>query len=340
MKPRFVVTLLALSLVSLAGAESAPAPSASVPTAPARGNGARNSRMDSFYKLGPDSQKHEGVPEGKFVGPIYLPSQVFPDVKHTYFVYVPAQYDPKIPTAVMIFNDGQAMMAEPGDVQGHRVLDNLIFRREIPVMLGVFINPGRRPGQPEPTPSSWGDQTTIRKQEYDVPTDLYARVIVDELMPALKKEYNISPDPNLHGIMGASSGGIAAFITAWYRPNDFRKVITIVGSFTNIHGGHVFPEKVAESERKPLRIFMQDGRNDNRRPDSLDHDWFYQNVRLKDALEKKGYDVNYTWGIGNHGQKQGGAVFPEMMRWLWRDQPVSTDPNDKVERAFREPGAK
>jgi enterochelin esterase family protein len=149
----------------------------------------------------------------------------------------------------------------------------------------------------------------------------------------------VSADPELHGIMGASSGGIAAFSTAWFRPNDFRKVITFVGSFTNIRGGHVFPELVAASEKKPLRIFLQDGRNDNRRPGNLENDWFYQNVRLMQALTAKGYEVNYAWGIGNHGQKQGGAIFPEMMRWLWRDQPVSTDPNDAIERAFRGPVA-
>src|SRR5207253_9987429 len=94
------------------------------------------------------------------------------------------------------------------------------------------------------------------------------------------------------------------------------------------------------SERKPIRIFMQDGRNDNRRPDGdLKGDWFYQNVRLMKALTQKGYDLNYTWGIGNHGQKQGGAIFPEMMRWLWRDQPVSGDPNDNLERSFRTPAS-
>ncbi len=290
---------------------------------------------DQFYQLGPDSKPMEGVPKGVFTGAKVIPCQIFPGTQHTYWVYVPAQYDPAKPTAVMIFNDGQAMMAEPGDVQAHRVLDNLIFRREIPVMLGVFVNPGRRPDQPEPTPRDWGDKTTNRADEYNPPTDKYARVIVEELMPALKKDYNISPDPELHGIMGSSSGGCAAFSVAWFRPDDFRKVISFVGSYTDIRGEHVYPELVAASDRKPIRIFMQDGRNDNRRPDNLNKDWFYQNVRLKDALTKKGYDLNYTWGIGNHGQKQGGAIFPEMMRWLWRDQPVSSDPNDTVERSFR-----
>jgi len=118
-------------------------------------------------------------------------------------------------------------------------------------------------------------------------------------------------------------------------------VLSIVGSFVNLRGGHVYPELIAKADKKPLRVFLQDGRNDNRalRGDSYDQnrDWFFQNVRLKDALTAKGYEVNYTWGIGLHGQKQGGAIFPEMMRWLWRDGAVSTDARDMVERTFREP---
>ena len=312
-------------------------PATTPPPAPPRP--APNPAMDAYYVLGPDSQPQNGVPKGRFSGPKILPSTVFPGTQHTYNVYVPAQYDPARPVAVMIFNDGQAMMAEPGDVQAQNVLDNLIYRREIPVMLGVFINPGRRPDQPEPNPHDWGDHTTNRADEYNPPTDKYARVIVDELMPALKKDYNISPDPDLHGIMGSSSGGCAAFGVAWFRPDDFRKVITFVGSFTDIRGEYVYPELVAASDRKPIRVFLQDGRNDNRNLTNPNRDWFHQNVRLVEALTKKGYELNYAWGIGNHGQKQGGAIFPSMLRWLWRDQTVSTDPNDEVERAYRVPMA-
>jgi enterochelin esterase-like enzyme len=299
-------------------------------------------RMDAFYKIGPDSMKQEGVPEGRIDGPKVIQSEVFPGTQHTYWVYVPAQYDPSKPTALIIFNDGQAFKNEPGDVQAHRVLDNLIYRREIPVMLGVFINPGRRPDQPEPTPSNWGDRDTNRPEEYNALNDKYPRVIVDELLPALKKEYNISPDPEHHAIGGASSGGIAAFTVAWHRPDHFRKVFSFVGSFVNLGNrrGHTYPDIVLEGEKKPLRVFLQDGRNDNRGfargGDPTETDWFYQNVRLSEALTKKGYDVNYTWGIGNHGQKQGGAIFPEIMRWLWRDtERPSTDRDDKVERSFR-----
>jgi enterochelin esterase family protein len=262
-------------------------------------------------------------------------------------VYVPAQYDPAVPASLMVLNDGQAFKNMDGDVRAPNVLDNLIDRREIPVMLAVFINPGRRPDQPEPTPQEWGDRTTNRPTEYNSLDDKYARVVVDELLPALRKDYNISKDPEQRGIGGASSGAIAAFTVAWERPNEFRKVLSIVGSFVNLRGGDAYAGIVRKTEKKPIRIFLQDGRNDNRgrgRDESTPYDerrdWFLQNVRLMQALTEKGYDVNYAWGIGRHGQKQGGAIFPDMMRWLWRDHPVSTDPNDTVERAFNAPKEK
>jgi enterochelin esterase-like enzyme len=341
--PTVVLSFAAATAVAQPTATpNAPVAPAETPPASATGRGSRppqNRLVDAYYKLGPDSQPMEGVPRGKFSEAKVIPSQIFPGTQHTYWVYVPAQYDPSQPTAIMILNDGQAFKKEPGDLQGHHVFDNLIYRREIPVMLGVFINPGRRPDQPEPPEPNggWGDRTTNRPEEYNAPNDKYARVIVDELLPALKKEYNISPDPELHGIGGSSSGAIAAFGVAWFRPDDFRKVLSITGSFTNLRGGHVFADFVAANERKPIRVFLQDGRNDNRNASDPTRDWFLQNVRLMRALTAKGYDVNYAWGINNHGQKQGGAIFPEMMRWLWRDQPVSTDPNDQVERSLRAP---
>jgi enterochelin esterase family protein len=245
----------------------------------------------------------------------------------------------------MIYNDGQAFMAPEGDVRAQVVMDSLIYRREIPVMIGVFINPGRRPDQPEPIGSNWGDRDTNRPTEYNTLDDKYARVIVDELLPVLYKDYNISRDPERHGIGGSSSGAIAAFTVAWERPNQFRKVLSNVGSFTNIRGGNAYPDIILKSEKKPLRVFLVDGRNDNRslRVDgSYDQtrDWFYQNVRMQMALTEKGYDVNYSWGIQRHGQKMLQTVFPEMMRWLWRDHGVSTDVHDTVERSFNAPAKK
>jgi enterochelin esterase-like enzyme len=163
---------------------------------------------DSQYRLGPDSLPQEGVPKGEIKGPFTLPCQIYPGTQHTYWVYVPAQYDPKEPAALMVFQDGQAFKDEKGDMRAQNVMDNLIYRREIPVMIGVFINPGRRPDQPEPTPRNWGDRDTNRPTEYNSLDDKYARVITEELMPAVAKDYNISKDPDMHGIGGSSSGAI------------------------------------------------------------------------------------------------------------------------------------
>jgi enterochelin esterase-like enzyme len=296
----------------------------------------------AFYSLGPDSFPRDGVAQGEVRGPFTLPSEAYPGTQHTYWVYVPAQYDAAVPASLMIFNDGQAFKNMEGDLRVPNVVDNLIWRRELPVMLAVFINPGRRPDQAEPTPQEWGDRTTNRPTEYNTLDDKYARVIVDELMPALNKGYNIAKEPERHGIGGASSGAIAAFTVAWERPNHFRKVLSLIGSFTNLRGGHAYADIVRKSEKKPIRIYLQDGRNDNRgtsRGGNYDEtrDWFLQNNRLMQALSEKGYDLNFSWGIGRHSQKHGGAILPDMLRWLWRDQPVSTDVNDQAERSFNKP---
>jgi len=299
---------------------------------------------DAFYKLGPDSLAQDGVPKGQIHGPFTLPSAIFPGTQHTYWTYVPAQYNPSVEASLMIFQDGQAFMAPTGDLRAQNVMDNLIWRRELPVMIGVFINPGRRPDQPEPTLQNWGDRDTNRPEEYNSLDDRYARVIVDELLPVLYKDYNISKDPARHGIGGASSGAIAAFTVAWERPAQFQKVLSVVGSFVNLRGGHVYPELVRASDKKPIRVFLQDGRNDNRALNANGaydekRDWFYQNVRLMQALTEKGYEVNYAWGMNRHGQKMGGAILPEMMRWLWRDHPASVDARDQAERSFHAPAA-
>jgi enterochelin esterase-like enzyme len=337
-----------LSFLALALSAFAQAPAAA-PAGPARQGGPPmppGPNPNSQYRLGPDSMPQEGVPKGEIRGPFHIQSNVYPGTQHTYWIYVPAQYDPAVPAALMVYQDGQAFMDPNGDLRAQNVMDNLIYRREIPVMLGVFINPGRTPEQPEPSPQTeWGDRTTNRPTEYNTPDDKYARVITEELMPVLNKEYNISKDPEMRGIGGSSSGAIAAFAVAWERPNEFRKVLSNVGSFVDIKGGYVYPERVLASDKKPIRIFLCDGRNDNRGIGrggaySQNRDWFYQNVRLMKALSAKGYDVNYSWGMNLHGQKYGGAIMPDMMRWLWRDGPVSTDPNDMVERSFRAPAEK
>jgi enterochelin esterase-like enzyme len=296
--------------------------------------------LDEVYKLGPDSQVQPGVPQGKVTPWAQLPSAAYPGTLHDYCVYVPAQYDPATPAALMIFQDGQAFVRLNGDYRVPTVFDNLIYRREIPVTIAVFINPGRKPEQPVASPSDWGDKTTNRPQEYNALDDKYARVIVDELLPVLAKDYNLSTNPNDRAIGGASSGAIAAFTVAWHRPTHFSKVLSTIGSFTNLRGGHVYPDLIRQTEKKPIRIFLQDGANDNRAvrgegPTATynpERDWHAQNRKMVTALTEKGYDVNFTWGIGTHSNKQGGAILPEMLRWLWRDYPRPDDARDPSNR--------
>ncbi len=285
---------------------------------------------DDAYRLGPDSEPHDGVPQGEVVGPLTLASEVYPGTTRHYWVYVPAQYDPAEPACLMVFQDGHAFLGPEGSYRIPTVFDNLIYRREMPVTLGVFINPGHTADQPEATDADWGDRTTNRRVEYNALDDTYSRLIVDELLPALEEEYAISDDPECRAIAGASSGAICAFTVAWHRPDQFRKVISTIGSYVNIMGGHVYPDLVRGAEPKPIRIFLQDGMNDNRgvrRGGRYDPqwDWFAQNLRMAEALEEKGYDVAYVWGIGSHSNRHGGAIMPEMLRWLWRDHPRGDD---------------
>jgi len=296
---------------------------------------------DMHYQLGPDSLPRDGVPKGEVRGPFTLPSEAYPGTQHTYWVYVPAQYDAAVPASLMVFNDGQAFKNMDGDLRAPNVLDNLIYRHEIPVMIAVFINPGRRPDQPEPTPQNWGDRDTNRPTEYNSLDDRYARVIVDELLPALSKEFNISKDPEHRGIGGASSGAIAAFTVAWHRPDAFANVISFIGSYTSIGfapatadrpmtpGGDLYPTLIRKSPIRPIRIYLQDGSNDL---DNEHGNWFLANQQMLAALhwangnaDKKGdkgprYDIAFTWDEGAHSDAGGGAILPDVLRWIWRDQ--------------------
>ncbi|MGC3957082.1 MAG: alpha/beta hydrolase-fold protein [Verrucomicrobiota bacterium] len=298
---------------------------------------------DDVYRLGPDSAPHDGVPKGKVIGPLTLASQVFTNTTRHYWVYVPAQYNSNQPARLMIFQDGHAWLNTNGDYRTTYVFDNLIYRREMPVTLAVFINPGHTPEQPESTSTNWGDGINNRATEYNELNDNYTKMIINELLPALEKDYNISKNPDDRAIGGASSGAICAFTVAWQRPDQFRKVLSTIGSFTNIRGGHAYPEMIRQSERKPIRIFLQDGLNDNRgtrrgkSPYDPKWDWHSQNRLMVAALTEKGYDVNYCWGIGTHSNKQGGAMLPEMLRWLWRDYPRPDDPQDDSNRKLFSP---
>lgn len=108
---------------------------------------------------------------------------------------------------------------------------------------------------------------------------------------------------------------------AWQRPDAFRKVLSHVGSFTNIRGGHVYPALIRSTPNKPIRVFLQDGEKDL---DNVWGNWWLSNLQMEAALKFKQYDYKFVGGSGGHSGKHGGAILPDSLRWLWRDtEPVS-----------------
>ncbi|NQU09394.1 esterase family protein [bacterium] len=267
---------------------------------------------DAAYVLGPDSQLQPGVPRGRVTQHRWETSRTFPGTVRDYWVYVPAQYDPAQPAGLMVFQDGGAFVAAAGTYRVPVVFDNLIHKGEIPLCIGLFVNPGSCPGQP--VPEYLPDQP--RQIEYDTLSDRYARFLLEEIIPELRKDYVLADDPDRWAIGGASSGAICAWTVAWERPGRFRKVLSIVGSFADIRGGHNYPSLIRKTKPpKPVRIFLQSGAND------LDWEfghWPLANQEMAAALKWAGYDHRFVFGTGTHSGKHGGAILPEALRWLWR----------------------
>ena len=269
------------------------------------------------YKLGPDTQKQDGVPAGELVGPVLFKSKVFDGTVRQYWVYVPAQYKADTAAAVLVFQDGQRAINPKGVIRAPVVLDNLIHRKEIPVTIGLFVTPGHKGAE---YPATLGTMNpNNRSVEYDSLGDAFAKLIVDEMLPEVAKKWTLTKDPNERAIAGFSSGGIAALTVAWERPDAFRRVYSAIGSFTDLRGGHVYPDLVRKADAKPIRVYLQDGVHDNRSPNNLKRDWFVQNQKMAAALREKDYDYKYVLGAGVHADDHGGALLPDALRWLWRD---------------------
>lgn len=270
------------------------------------------------YSLTEDSKVHEGVPKGELIKADYVADEksVFPGTGREYQLYIPAGLDRKKPAPYMVFQDGVLYNAPV-------VLDNLIAKKEIPAMIGIFIKPGVLPAaKPDALPRF------NRSYEYDSVNDNYVRFLTKEFLPdiARKHELKLSKDANDHAIAGSSSGGIAAFVAAWERPDAFRRIFTSIGTYVGLRGGNNLPNLVRKVEPRPLRIFLQDGSNDQ---NIYGGNWFIANQDMLSALEWAGYDVNHAWGDGGHNQKHASAIFPDVMRWLWRDYPapIKANPN-------------
>jgi enterochelin esterase family protein len=264
------------------------------------------------YQLTPDSQRQEGVPQGAVTTFRLTECKTFPGTVRDYWVYVPAQYEATQPACVMVFQDGQTYVNENGDFRAPVVFDNLIHKKQMPVTIGIFINPGEIP------PSAPGAMPRRNRSfEYDSLGDQYARFLIDEMLPLVGKQYNLTNDPEKRAIAGISSGGICAWTVAWERPDAFRKVLSHVGSFTNIRGGHIYPFLVRKMERKPIRVFLQAGEADL---DNLFGSWPLANREMAQALKYANYDHQFVMGHEGHNGKHGGAILPDSLRWLWREK--------------------
>jgi len=295
-------------------------------------------RKPGEYPLTADSLPQAGVPKGKLEGPFEWNSKIIGGTVRRYWVYVPAQYTGEKPACLLVFQDGQRALNPQGPLRVDQVLENLIAKQDIPVTIGLFITPG---SLSDHYPDNLGmSNPNNRANEYDTLSDTYARMLVDELIPELRKTYQITDDPMGRVIGGTSSGAICAWTVAWERPDQFRKVISMIGSYTSIGyrpargnqplvpGGDLYPTLIRKNPIKPIRIFLQDGSGDL----SNEHgNWFLANQQVLSALEfananadKKQdpgprYDMKHAWGDGNHSDTHGGALLPDILRWMFRD---------------------
>lgn len=265
------------------------------------------------YTLGPDSQVQAGVPKGE-VTKYSWTSQIFPGTVRDYWVYVPKQYDPARPACLMVFQDGAGYVNPEGNWRVPIVFDNLIHKREMPITIGIFINPGVVPATSDNALGRFN-----RSFEYDGLGDRYVRFLLEEILLEVGKKYNLAKDGNSRAIGGASSGAICAFTAAWERPEEFSRVFSTIGTYVGLRGGNNYPTLVRKTEPKPIRVFLQDGSNDN---NGYGGNWFLANQEMLSALEFSGYDVKNVWGDGAHNSKHGGAILPDALRWLWRDYPA------------------
>jgi sugar lactone lactonase YvrE/enterochelin esterase-like enzyme len=271
------------------------------------------------YPPGPDSKPQPDVPKGEVLKFSFDHSKIFPGTVRDYWVYVPAQYTPDKPACVYVNQDGVQWQAPT-------VFDNLIYKKEMPVTIGVFVMHGRVAA----TDSNAALDRFNRSYEYDGLGDNYARFVLEELLPEVEtrktsdgRPIRLSHNGNDRAIGGSSSGAICAFTAAWERPDAFSRVFSAIGTYVGLRGGDRYSTLIRKFEPKPLRIFLQDGSQDL---NIYGGDWWMANQTMERALVFAGYEVQHVWGEGAHNGNHGTAIFPDAMRWLWKDwpQPVKT----------------
>jgi enterochelin esterase-like enzyme len=301
----------------------------------------------------PDSYQQSNIPSGKLSEKIIHTSKLYDGMKSEYWVYAPAQYDPNTPAALMVFQDGEWYLGRDSNNPALNVIDNLIAQKKIPVMIAVFINPGDISGFPN-TPTfnfvkAYSDKwqrtlkDSMRSTLYDTVSDRYPRFLRDEVLAEVAAKYNLRKDAYSRAITGLSSGGICSFNAAFQLPDQFSRVISWIGSFTSIQwkedpanpdGGQDYPEKVLRESKRNLRVWLQDGSNDQEQ--YRYGSWPLTNIRLANALKQKDYDFRFSFSKGTHNPAHGAAEFPAELTWLWRDY----DPSKTAETYAPEPAEK
>ncbi|MFI5156198.1 MAG: SMP-30/gluconolactonase/LRE family protein [Chitinophagales bacterium] len=278
------------------------------------------------YAVDSASLEQAGVPKGEVLKFSFSQSTIFPGTSRDYWVYIPAQYDGSKPACVYINQDGIFWKAPT-------VFDNLIYKKEMPVTIGIFIAPGKLVAS---DPKAGQDRYN-RSFEYDGLGDAYARFLLMEILPAVEKQkasdgrpIKLSQNGNDRAIGGASSGAVCAFTAAWERPDAFTRVFSAIGTYVGLRGAERYPTLIRKTEPKPIRIFLQDGSNDL---NIYGGDWWMANQAMERALIFSGYEVQHVWGEGGHNGNQAGAIFPEAMRWLWKGWPAAIS-KAKTKNAF------
>jgi len=313
--------------------------------------------------FGPLAYQAPGVPSGTLSAPLLYKSKIYDGMQTTYWTYVPAQYDPKVPAALMVVQDGQGYINRDGNNPFLNILDNLIAQKKIPVIICVFVSPGKigdAPGSPTYTAvKAYSDkwhrplEDAMRSTLYDTVSDRYPRFLRDELLPEVEAKYTLRKDAYSRAIMGLSSGAICSFNAAWQMPEQFSRVISWIGSYVSLQwredpaipdGGQDYPDKVLRDSKRNIRVWLQDGSRDMQLgPAQRNYgSWSASNIRMANALKLAGYDFHLSFGEGTHNGAQGAVELPEELVWLWRDydpakkeQIYEQDADERAKPPFR-----
>lgn len=280
------------------------------------------------YPADPAQQANPDIPKGEVLKFEFNRSHIYPGTQRTYWVYIPAAYKPENAACLYVDMDG-VQFGAPG------VFDYLISKGEMPVTIGVFISAGTVTNKHKEV------VRYNRSHEFDSMNNDFINFLLNELLPDVEKQKTtdgraivISKDANDHAIAGASSGAICAFTAAWQRPDVFSRIYSSIGTYVGMRGGDQYPEMVRKTEPKPVRIFLQDGYNDAWNP--LFGNWYTANLAMEAALSFAGYEVNHSWGNGGHDGIQATAIFPDVMRWLWKGWPQKVQTGKTNNNKFEE----